>query len=202
MLTSCCKLFIGKIAQAKLGKPNTTCCRPIDRLTIRLLIRFLSGSTFPLLDWAVFLLIRVDSKFYKPKSCRQIFNLVIAQKSNLKKRAFIIQRFGINWVFLFTGTCEAHGDPHYTTFDKRKYNFQGPCSYVFAEDCSADKAFKVVTTNLKCGNRGATCTAAVTVYLNGNEIRLTREKRTVIINRIKMKNFPIKRLGKRNANYF
>ncbi len=98
--------------------------------------------------------------------------------------------------------CEAHGDPHYTTFDKRKYNFQGPCSYVFAEDCSADKAFKVVTTNVKCGFRGATCTAAVTVYLNGNEIRLTREVRTVIINRIKIKTFPIKRPGQSITIYF
>lgn len=91
--------------------------------------------------------------------------------------------------------CEAHGDPHYTTFDKKKYNFQGPCSYVFAEDCSGDKAFKVVTSNVKCGGRGATCTAAVTLSLNGDEIRLTRETQTVIINRIKIKKFPIKRPG-------
>ena len=97
--------------------------------------------------------------------------------------------------FHYIGKCEAHGDPHYTTFDKRKYDFQGPCIYVFAEDCSNEKAFKVVTANEKCGKRGATCTAAVTVYLNGNEIRLTREVQTVIINKIKYKTFPIKRPG-------
>ena len=95
----------------------------------------------------------------------------------------------------YAAMCEAHGDPHYTTFDKKKYNFQGPCSYVFAEDCSGDKAFKVVTSNVKCGGRGATCTAAVTLFLNGDEIRLTRETQTVIINRIKIKKFPIKRPG-------
>ena len=97
--------------------------------------------------------------------------------------------------FHYIATCSAQGDPHYTTFDKRKYDFQGPCSYVFAEDCSDAKAFKVVTTNVKCGNRGVTCTAAVTVYLNGNEIRLTREVQTVIINRIKYKTFPINQPG-------
>ena len=98
--------------------------------------------------------------------------------------------------------CEAHGDPHYTTFDKKKYNFQGPCSYVFAEDCSGDKAFKVVTTNMKCGGRGATCTVAVTVFLNGDEIRLTREVRTVIINRIKITKFPVKRPGQSYCYFY
>jgi hypothetical protein len=115
----------------------------------------------------------------------------------------IVIKLSATIAFIYvTGMCEAHGDPHYTTFDKRKYNFQGPCSYVFAEDCSASKAFKVVTTNVKCGHRGATCTAAVTVYLGGNEIRFTREKRSAIINRIKIKKFPIKRSGEYACRLF
>ncbi|KAM4612410.1 zonadhesin, like [Polymixia lowei] len=35
-----------------------------------------------------------------------------------------------------TSTCIASGDPHYTTFDKRKYNFMGNCSYVMSEVCN------------------------------------------------------------------
>uniref|UniRef100_UPI0037E8B019 zonadhesin, like n=1 Tax=Semicossyphus pulcher TaxID=241346 RepID=UPI0037E8B019 len=35
-----------------------------------------------------------------------------------------------------TSTCIASGDPHYTTFDKRKYNFMGNCSYLMSAPCN------------------------------------------------------------------
>ncbi|XP_060951875.1 zonadhesin, like [Limanda limanda] len=35
-----------------------------------------------------------------------------------------------------TSTCIASGDPHYTTFDKRKYNFMGNCSYLMSKPCN------------------------------------------------------------------
>ncbi|KAM8746516.1 zonadhesin, like [Acanthopagrus schlegelii] len=35
-----------------------------------------------------------------------------------------------------TSTCIASGDPHYTTFDKRKYNFMGACSYLMSAPCN------------------------------------------------------------------
>ena len=92
--------------------------------------------------------------------------------------------------------CEAHGDPHYTTFDKRKFNFMGICDYVFAEDCSGDKAFSVVTKNIACGLfRSASCTAAVTVRIAGYEITLSRAVRTAVVNGVKIRKFPIKRPG-------
>lgn len=44
------------------------------------------------------------------------------------------------WLLSFlsadTSTCVASGDPHYTTFDKRKYNFMGNCSYVMSKPCN------------------------------------------------------------------
>ncbi|XP_030578939.1 IgGFc-binding protein-like [Archocentrus centrarchus] len=35
-----------------------------------------------------------------------------------------------------TSTCIASGDPHYTTFDKRNYNFMGNCSYLMSSPCN------------------------------------------------------------------
>ncbi|XP_028419520.1 zonadhesin, like [Perca flavescens] len=35
-----------------------------------------------------------------------------------------------------TSTCVASGDPHYTTFDKRNYNFMGNCSYLMSGPCN------------------------------------------------------------------
>ncbi|KAM4564936.1 zonadhesin, like [Fundulus diaphanus] len=35
-----------------------------------------------------------------------------------------------------TSTCIASGDPHYTTFDKHKYNFMGNCSYLMSAPCN------------------------------------------------------------------
>ncbi|XP_077869177.1 BMP-binding endothelial regulator protein-like isoform X2 [Saccoglossus kowalevskii] len=37
------------------------------------------------------------------------------------------------------------GDPHMTTFDGRRYSFQGQCWYTFFKDCSAHPDFEVIS---------------------------------------------------------
>ncbi|XP_071498841.1 IgGFc-binding protein-like, partial [Diadema antillarum] len=70
--------------------------------------------------------------------------------------------------------CYAAGDPHYTTFDGLKHDFQGDCSYVFARDClQTDPTFSVVVSNRKRSPTAAVSfTYDVTVTLNQSVIYL------------------------------
>ncbi|XP_053255665.1 IgGFc-binding protein-like [Podarcis raffonei] len=53
-----------------------------------------------------------------------------------------------------TATCSAAGDPHYTTFDGKKYDFMGTCVYQLAGLCSKDPTLRPFTVNVENNNRG------------------------------------------------
>ena len=91
--------------------------------------------------------------------------------------------------------CSASGDPHYTSFDGLRFDFMGTCEYDFAKDCSVHKLFAVRTLNRRCGS-AVSCTAAVKVYIAGYYIQFSRQRRTAIVNGVKISRFPIIRPGK------
>lgn len=94
--------------------------------------------------------------------------------------------------------CRAVGDPHYRTFDGKKFDFQGKCEYILAEDCKNPvKTFRVWTKNEACGRSGrVSCVSVVRILIREIEIKLTRNLRTVIVNGAKNTQFPMKRQGK------
>ena len=76
-------------------------------------------------------------------------------------------------IFLVEATCMARGDPHYTTFDGRRYDFMGKCEYVLVRD-HVNNTFEVRQANEPCGNGVATCTRSLTVIFGELNIELRR----------------------------
>ncbi|XP_026303482.1 IgGFc-binding protein [Piliocolobus tephrosceles] len=76
-----------------------------------------------------------------------------------------------------TAVCRAQGDPHYTTFDGRRYDMMGTCSYTMAELCSEDDtlpAFSVEAKNEHRGSRRVSYVGLVTVHAYSHSVSLTR----------------------------
>ena len=65
-------------------------------------------------------------------------------------------------------TCSAIGDPHYMTFDGKRYDFMGQCSYYLIYD----PHFDIIADNIKCGHGSASCTKSITIHVSGHQIKM------------------------------
>ncbi|XP_042296350.1 IgGFc-binding protein-like [Sceloporus undulatus] len=75
-------------------------------------------------------------------------------------------------------TCIASGDPHYSTFDGKKYDFMGTCIYQMAGVCSKDPnliPFLVSVENNNRGNKAVSFTKVMTLEVYNMTISLSQE---------------------------
>jgi von Willebrand factor type D domain len=77
-------------------------------------------------------------------------------------------------------TCVIWGDPHYTTFDGKPFDYQGVCKHVLATPCESDPAlqfFKVLSVNEnRDGVTSVSYTRYVEVVYKGTTLRLVKHE--------------------------
>lgn len=74
-------------------------------------------------------------------------------------------------------TCQATGDPHYKTFDKKKFDFQGTCVYQLVALCSSNPdlvPFEVNVQNEQRHSRAVSFTKLVEIKVHSVSIVITR----------------------------
>lgn len=75
-------------------------------------------------------------------------------------------------------TCTASGDPHYRTFDGRRFNFQGTCEYQLAGLCSRQQGlvpFNVTVQNDHRGSKAVSYTRTVKFSIYGVTLTISKE---------------------------
>nr|XP_042704036.1 IgGFc-binding protein-like [Chrysemys picta bellii] len=126
-----------------------------------------------------------NEEFWADENCRSrcrcdpSLGMVICQETSCKasQRCAVIN--GVrNCHAISYSTCTASGDPHYTTFDGKKYDFMGTCIYQLAGVCSKDPTltpFNVKVENNNRGSKAVSYTKTVTLEVYGRNITVSQQ---------------------------
>ncbi|XP_044847312.1 IgGFc-binding protein-like isoform X2 [Mauremys mutica] len=111
--------------------------------------------------------------------CDPSLGTVVCRKTSCKAKERCSVVNGIRGCHAISySTCIGTGDPHYTTFDGKKYDFMGTCIYQFAALCSEDPTlapFNVKVENNNRGSKAVSFTKTVTLEVYNMTISLSQE---------------------------
>ncbi|XP_009463262.1 PREDICTED: IgGFc-binding protein [Nipponia nippon] len=133
-----------------------------------------------------------DGRYYPPgeefwgdENCRSQcrcdpdLGMVVCKEAGCKLNEKCVMVKGVRrCVAKSRSVCVATGDPHYTTFDGRRYDFMGTCVYQLAALCSEDPTlvpFTVTVENNQRGNRVVSYTKEVTLKVYNMTLSLSQE---------------------------
>ncbi|XP_039369198.1 IgGFc-binding protein-like [Mauremys reevesii] len=126
-----------------------------------------------------------NEEFWADENCRSrcrcdpSLGMVVCQETSCKasERCAVIN--GVRDCHAISySTCTASGDPHYTTFDGKKYDFMGTCIYQLARVCSEDPTltpFNIKVENNNRGNKAVSYTKTVTLEVYGRSITVSQQ---------------------------
>ncbi|XP_044847386.1 IgGFc-binding protein-like isoform X2 [Mauremys mutica] len=120
-----------------------------------------------------------DENCHSQCRCDPSLGTVVCRKNSCKAKERCSVVNGVRGCHAISySTCIGTGDPHYTTFDGKKYDFMGTCIYQFAALCSEDPTltpFNVKVENNNRGSKAVSFTKTVTLEVYNVTISLSQE---------------------------
>ncbi|KAM9299516.1 IgGFc-binding protein-like [Gastrophryne carolinensis] len=118
-----------------------------------------------------------DEKCTQFCRCDPILGMVVCQKTNCKKSETCMVSDGKRGCYPTQySTCSVSGDIHYTTFDKRQFDFAGTCTYQLVKVTSVDPSLPTFTISVHNNRRGNTAFAYI------EDVSLEAYNKTITIN--------------------
>lgn len=111
--------------------------------------------------------------------CEPRLGRTVCLKASCKDNKKCIVANGVRGCYDVTySTCKAFGNPHYTTFDGKKYDFMGSCIYQMAGVCIEKPnltPFLVTVANNNRGSKTMSATKVVTLEVYNMTISLSQQ---------------------------
>ncbi|KAE8594550.1 hypothetical protein XENTR_v10019687 [Xenopus tropicalis] len=128
---------------------------------------------------------KADEEFWSDNNCRVLckcdasLGFVVCTPTSCKASEKCLVVNGVRGCHPISfSTCSAYGDPHYTTFDGRRFDFMGTCVYQLVGVTSSDASltrFTVKVQNNNRGNKAVSYTKVVTVEVYNMVLTLSMD---------------------------
>nr|DBA15730.1 TPA: hypothetical protein GDO54_003201 [Pyxicephalus adspersus] len=129
---------------------------------------------------------QANEEFWADENCRMLckcdpsLGMVVCKESSCKQSERCMVTNGVRGCQpLSFSTCTGSGDPHYTTFDGKRFDFMGTCIYQLVGVSSSDRSltsFNVqVQNNNRGGNKAVSYTKVVTLEVYGTVFMLSMD---------------------------